>query len=54
MQMKERETGLGFTATRNDSFLTAMTARTANGHVTRIEPDSSKTGEALGIHRQKD
>ena len=54
VQMKERETGLGFTATRNDSFLTAMTARTANGHVTRIEPDSSKTGEALGIHRQKD
>lgn len=53
VQIKERETGLGFTATRNDSFLTAMTARTANGHVTRIEPDTSKAGEAFGIHRQK-
>ena len=53
VQMKERETGCGFTATRNDSFLTTMTARTANGNVTRIEPDFSKAGEALGIHRQK-
>ena len=53
VQIKERETGCGFTATGNDAFLTAMTARTANGHVTRIEPDSSKAGEAFGIHRQK-
>ena len=53
VQMKERETGCGFTAAKNDSFLTAMTARTASGRVTRVEPDSTKNGETLSVHRQK-